>query len=59
MEKINIPDYKVITIDDTKYAGLSLEHLLKFKQDFQKISPDNDVIKVLDQYIDGILRFEK
>ena len=58
MEKIDIPDYKVITVDDTKYAALGLEHLLKLKREFQKISPDDNVIKVLDQYIEGILGFE-
>jgi len=55
---IDMPAYKVVTVDDKKYAALSLEHLLKLKRDFQKISPDNDVIKVLDQYIEGILGFE-
>lgn len=58
METIGIPEYKVITIGETKYAALSLEHLLKLKRDFQKVSLDSDVITVLDQYIDGILRFE-
>lgn len=58
MKKIDIPEYKVATIEGTKYAALSLEHLLKLKRDFRDISPDDNVIKLLDQYIEAILGFE-